>query len=276
MIGPLVGVRVGIKVGIAPGIGASASGGSGGGTDPMAGVSRDATSAVYCPANNAEWTTTMTVAGLVGGNPSSLWLCQEAAGNLADSIGAVTLVAAGAPTYRNAQAGWTRLAMSITATTVQAFTFGAGTYDPSTTSVAWLVYVSTPNTPGGSRNVVTGSSNATSLRIDHLGTNKLSAVADGNTASSLGNYNLATVYPLLFVYDRTGSLCKMYTQTEVISVAFAAVVDGNKGFGAVFSNGDAGSKYLYSCVFAGAAAEQLSSTANARALLNTLSWAPTF
>ena len=54
-------------------------------------VTRDAASSKYTPASAAEWAELLSGSGL--GAPSSLWLCQESSGTLADSIGSRTLTA---------------------------------------------------------------------------------------------------------------------------------------------------------------------------------------
>lgn len=243
--------------------------------DPLATVTRDATSLIYCPASAAEWTTTLAVAGIATGNPSSLWLCQEPSGSLADAIGANPLTPAGAPTYQNANAGWTRKSVNITATTVQAFTLGAGVYDPSATSVAWFWDGCTTGTPGGQRNVLSLSNNVVNSRVDHTATNKYQVVNGVNTANTAGSYTSSAIAPFGIVHNLTATTCTLYTLSEALTVAFLVVVDGTKGFGAVQGSGDSSARYSYSHVFVGAAAEGMT-TANVRTMWQTRGWSPTF
>lgn len=242
---------------------------------PMASVSQDAASLIYCPANSTEWTTTMTVAGFGGGNPASLWLCQEASGNLADSIGSNALTVAGAPSYQQTETGWSRKSVRITATTVQAFTAAAGVLDPSAASVAWLGYVCLAATPGGNRNVLTLTNNATGCRVDHLVANTMMIVCGGNTTSTANSYTGTTLFPILVVYNRTASSCTLYTNLESKTATFVSVVDGTKGLGAVQGSGDPSAHWVYLTAFSGAAAEALN-TNNARTLLQTLGWTVSF
>jgi hypothetical protein len=260
-IGTRFGTRLGAKVGLV-------------GDSPMAGVTQDATSLIYAPSNATEWTTTLSVAGIASGNPASLWLCQDASGNLADAIDTQALAVTGTPLYRQAITGWSRKAVGFSATVGQIWQAGAGVFDASATSVAWLTYMLTPTTPGGARQLVTISSNATSARIDHATTAKIQMTCGANTSSTINTYAIATVYPILLVYDRTHSTFTLYTHLEALSCTFAAVVDASKGFGAVMTACALNARHLYGAVFTGAAAEL--TTSNARSLLSTLGWSPAF
>ena len=75
----------------------------------VAGVTRDATSGWYVPANATEWTALLAGTGIA--NPSNLWLSQQASGNLPDSIGSTPLVPFNGPSYQNTVAGWSRKAV---------------------------------------------------------------------------------------------------------------------------------------------------------------------
>lgn len=275
MIGPRVGIAVGPRIGAAIGVDANELSALGGAPNPMASVTRDATSAIYCPANASEWTTTLTVAGLAGGNPAGLWLCQEASGNLADAIGANPLVVAGAPTFQNANAGWTRKSVNITATTVQAFSLGAGSFDPSSVSVAWLGYCCLTATPGGNRTVITPTNAATSIHVDHQVSNKLIIGCGASTATSVNTYTTSTIFPIAVVYNKTALTCTMYTALEALTVVFSVVIDGSKGIGAVIGSSDPSAHWAYLTAFTGAAAEQFT-TAAMRTLLQTLAWTVSF
>lgn len=273
MIGARVGVVPGARVG--PAIGVSADELSAV-VNPMSSVSRDSTSLIYCPASNAEWSTTMTTASLVSGNPTGLWLCQEPSGSLADSIGTNTLTLTGAPTFHGVNTGWARFSVNITSTAGQAFSFGTGPFSPLTVSVAWLWYGCAATTPGGSRMLLVASSAVNGLNIVHLPSNKLQLNCGVNTATSVNSYTTSTIFPMLLVYNVTALSCTLYTGLEALSVVFAAgVPDGLKGFGAVAGLSSDGSEHTtYLAAFAGGAAEL--STAGARSLFTTLGWSPAF
>lgn len=274
MIGPRVGIRVGVNIGAAVGVSADELGG--GAANPMAGVTRDATSLIYCPANATEWTTTLSVAGLAGGNPLGLWNCQDASGNLADSIGSQALTVTGVFTYQAAAAGWTRKVITIAGGTNKAIA-PAGYADASATSVAWLAYLFMTVTPGGNRNVmVLSDSVANGIRIDHVATAKLTGVDVANTGTTVSNYTGTALFPLLMVFDRTHSTCTFYTALEAKTITFnGTITDGTKGIGAVVATADASANFGYLAAFTGGAAEQLT-TAGARSLFTTLGWGPLF
>lgn len=272
MIGPRMGLVVGPRLGVTVGLGADPYSASGGSVIP--GVSRDATSGIYVPATIGEWVTLASVAGMGPNTPTSLWLCQESSGNLSDSIGVSPLVVAGTPTFGAANVGWVRKSVNITATTVQAFSIGTGTFDASAGSVAWLWYGCITAT-GAGRSVLAGSSNATGLDVIHLATDKLQIKCGANTATTVNTYTTSTIFPMLLVYNKTASTCTLYTSLEALPVTFATVVDGSKGLGAVGTlTGDASARTTYLAAFSGTAAEF--STANVRTLLQTLGWSPAF
>lgn len=225
-----------------------------GSTDPFAGIDRDATSNIYLPADSAQWTQLRTAAGLSMANPDSLWLCQEAAGNLADSIGALTLTAIGAPLYQQAAAGWTRKAVSVSADGAAdrfAATAGVGP-SPATTSQLWLILGTMPATPAGTRfflglNLTGGLSNH---RLGHL-------LASGFPRSQVNGVNVDgsnsisnELQACAVKLNNTASEAKSYTLDEKLTNAFVAVADGTKGFG----NGSL-IKVVYAAMWSGAAAE---------------------
>ena len=65
------------------------------GTPPAPAWTVDDGSGIGCPANATEWAAVIAAAALTGvvTVPDALWLCQEASGDLADSIGTYTLTA---------------------------------------------------------------------------------------------------------------------------------------------------------------------------------------
>lgn len=273
MLGARAGVAVGLKVGPAIGVSADPIGPD----SPMAGVTRDATSGIYCPANLTEWQSTLTAAGLSSANtPAGLWLCQDASGNLAAAIGAQALTVTGVLTYQVAAAGWARKVITIAGGTNKAIA-PAGFADASANSVAWIGYMYMTAVPGGNRNVlVLSDSVGNGIRIDHTAADKLVGVDVANTVTSANNITGTALFPIAMVFNRTGSTCTFYTLAEAKVVTFnGTITDGTKGIGAVVATADASANWGYLAAFTGAAAEQFT-TANYRTLLSTLGWAPGF
>jgi hypothetical protein len=94
---------------------------------------RDATSNIRVPRNRYQWS--------LGpyGQPDGIYLCQEAAGNLADSGLATTpLTANASPLYQQTVPGWSRKGVGFTGGTNQRFAAPSGVGpNPVTTDVLW-------------------------------------------------------------------------------------------------------------------------------------------
>ncbi len=183
---------------------------------------------VYVPETAADF----TALGIAA--PSSLWLCQEASGNLSDSIGSVTLTANATPTYRNSVSGWSRYAVGSSEAANQRFRFAAGTYTPVANSAAWLVYIGAA-TPAGTRVFLRPVDGAVNAALSYLTTGKIRLGIGGVNADSTSTAYVstggATIHPVLYVYNRTASTVKVHTDLEEWSGTFADLTnDGNKGF----------------------------------------------
>lgn len=110
-------------------------------------VSQDATSGLYVPASSSEWTTLLAGTGI--SNPSHLWLCQDAASPVVDSIGSSTFITnAGTPTFNSTVTGWSRKGIFLadgTAASLKALGPNIGA------SAMMFAYVSFPATANSSR-----------------------------------------------------------------------------------------------------------------------------
>jgi hypothetical protein len=240
------------------------------GSNPMEGVSQDATSEIYCPADAAEWTTTMAAAGLASGNPSNLWLMQEAAFPFVDTIGGVSLSGASA-TAQNPVSGWTRLAAGTADGTSNGWST-VSIVNNAAASYALLAYVALTDTPGSARTVFGFGAAGDHRYVGVTTTPRYRAgIFLGGTTDGTGTPG-AAVHPVMLLVDRTNSRLRVYTDQEIISLAWAAPVAGGAllNFGDQIGIGSAPAHFLYSAGFASAAAEL--SDANVRTLLETLGW----
>ena len=239
MIGPRIGSRIGLAIGLAVGVGADELKPAGSGGTGIAGVTRDATSLIYTPASAAEWTTFNTATGRTA-VPSNLYLCQEAAGNLTDTIGGVSLVANASPLYQQAISGWTRKGVGFNETASQRFLAGAGVGpNPATQSVAWLVYANVTAIPGTTRDIVCAATGASPLKLQTLNSTgaKLRSLCIAAGVNGVSDPTSTGLQPMLMVYDRTLGQLNHYTLQEKFSGTYsAAVVDASKGFGAGTGN----------------------------------------
>lgn len=210
----------------------------------------DATSGWRCPVNAYQWT-------LLGETIAGIWLCQEASGNLADSAGSLTLTAVVTPTYSNAVAGWTRLAVGCNGTT-DGFRAAAGSGpDPSTTSSLWIWYVNIPTAaPGGTAAICYASDTASPHQLGHAATDRIQVKTLAATTN--GGVDPGGVRLCMLQYDRANSLANGYTsQEKLVNTYSASVTDGNKGIG-IGNNAASLSQYLYGALLSGANAERAS------------------
>lgn len=263
-----IGLRIGQRIG--PTVG------PGGGRVSMAGVARDATSNIYLPANASQWSTTLAVAGVSSGGPSSLYLLQEAAGNAADSIGAIALTAAGTLAYRQAITGWTAKGIATTAGVAGTLSSSsAGLPDISTTSCALLVYVLLPSgvatlrsvaqIGGPAFNTIAGAQLSSSPK-------KMVFQLDPNTTTGAVD-NTSVVRMIWITVNRTAGTAALDTDLEELTATLTSTPTGKF----YFLGGDNSSSefpdnttYLYAARFDGAAAE--TTKAQRRAVLRTLGW----
>lgn len=271
----MVGSRVGSKSRFVGSIVGSISDDEGGSSDPFAGIDRDATSNIYVPANSSQWVQLINALSLSISPPSSLWLCQEAAGNLADSIGALTLSAVGTPVYQQAVAGWSRKGVAASADGAgDRFQLASGVGpNPTTTSQLWLALTLMPATPAAIRfhmglNVVNGTN---SLRLGHLLTTGFPRIQIVGVTADGANSVSTEFHANVVKFDRANSVANVYTNDEkVVGVYSALVNDGAKGF----CNASL-AKVVYACMWQGSDAENITD-AQLKSLLQgmgfTIAW----
>lgn len=126
-------------------------------------VTKDATSGRYIPQTAAEWTTLLAGTGI--SPPDSLWRCQEASGNLADSIGSAAMVASGSPTYANVVSGWTSRAVDCADASTQFFRASGPNIGGSVMVFAWIAFPA--SAPSLRRSVITlGAAYGTQLAVN--------------------------------------------------------------------------------------------------------------
>lgn len=251
MIGPRIGAAFGPRIGAAFGVGADpisapASGG-------IAGVTRDAISGWYFPANSTEWTLLMAAAGLVTGNPVTTHNCQEPSGALVDAFGLANLAQSGAGhLYQQPVSGFARKAVTtIDGTVGQKWINSTTAPDPSTVSTIWLAAIRFPAAaPAAARDLM---ANAAALDCRISATGKLT-IANG--ASTAGTANpLGGVHLIAVQHNITAATFTGFSDQEKIIGTFATNV-ANPMFvlgGQTTSAADAG--YLWEAEFAGAPAE---------------------
>lgn len=229
-------------------------------------IPQDGPGSVYVPETNAQFS------ALTGVTPLSIWLCQEASGNLVDVNGVNTLTKnALGHLYQQAVAGWTRKAVTtVDGTANQKWVNTTTAPNASADSIAFLAYIRTPSAPAATRTLLVAGTT-----LEHRvasGLSKARYTVLGVNTDSASTFADGTVRPVLIVYDRTNSAAVMYTNQDVVTGTYGAGVLGiNVALGAGgASAADAG--FLYAAIWTGAAAEALRVTATARTFLQSLNW----
>ena len=255
MIGLRVGIKAGPRVGPAVGVGA----------DPTsaAGASRDAASGIYVPATSSEWSSL----GLTA--PGNLWLCQESSGNLADSIGSISLTAVNGPTYQQSVSGWTRKAVSTTDGTANQ-NFGstaAALPDIATTSAMLLMYAQVTTIGATRGSCLLGTTTTAELRA--LTTPAYRMLSGANLATGASNPT-GSVRPIVVKIDRTGSTCKAYTNQEIMAPTFSSGMTGKQVMLGYSGGAPPTQLIVYAALWQGSAAER--TDAQVRSMLQSLGW----
>lgn len=241
------------------------------GVATMTGVTKDATSNIYYPANAAEWIQTLAYASILTSGPDRVWLCNDAAAPLAAAIGTDTLALTGtAPTYQSAVAGWAKAGVLMAdAATTKFATAAAGLPSINTTSMLVLGYVSMPAAaPAASRQIVVLGSTATGAEIRINSTPKLQVLGGGSTLSA--SNPTGAVRPVVLKVDRTATAAVVaYTDQDKFQTTLGAITGKlfDIGNGAVSAPA---ATHLYWAQFAGANAEL--TDAQIKTLLQALGW----
>jgi hypothetical protein len=236
------------------------------GSQPIAvPITKDATSGILTPANRAEWDQVMVYAGISSGGPSFVYQMQEASGNLLDSIGGATLTVAGAPSYRQAVAGWSRLAFTFAdggATIASRST--APIMDTGTTSQLILLYGFAASATVNRSVAILGNP---TQQIYGVTTTTFRAVSS-TTATGAAALSSA-VRPMVLLSDVTAGRCVGYNESDKMVPTYRAGAGINLAFNSNYTGGN-----LYAACFQQGAAEL--TDAQIKRLLQTLGWTITW
>ncbi len=252
MIGPRIGETIGPRIGTRIGLVRDGS------------VTTDATSGKGVPATAAEFAS-------LGWTASNLWLFQMASGNASDSIGAVTLTAAGSIGYQTAVTGWTRTATTFTAEGGASVFSTTSIHDNAASSGLLLAYVRLTATPGATRDVM-GFGSGTDYRFANVTVAPVYQAAENGGGTTAGASNPGTsVRPVIVQVNRSESRFSVITDQEVVTEGWTNPAGGGSllGIGGMIG-GVAPMEILYAAFFSGAAAEK--TTAQIKTLLQTLGW----
>lgn len=236
----------------------------------LVGVTRDALSGKYVPANATEWGVVLAAAGIGSGGPSALWLCQEASGNLADSIGAFTMTAAGTGvTYQQSVTGWTRKALQSTDNSTGRFASASASLpDPTTTSYLLLAYVNVLSAPASLRSFMEYGA-STRSRLEILAAPKFQVTMPANVATGTADPTGA-VRPYVLQHNFTASANAGYSDAEKLVPAFTNATTAKQVSLGSISLSNPAWQILYGALFVGGAAEWTST--QLKAVEQVLGW----
>jgi uncharacterized repeat protein (TIGR01451 family) len=224
-------------------------------------VTKDATAAVYLPANSTEWSNFTTRKGLTGFTPLEVFSCQEASGNLAGAAGTLTLTVSGTASYQQTKSGWSRKFVTMAdAGSVNFTTTQAALPDVSTTSGAILMLGTVTGTPAATRNIMTLGASATPAALQATTTPKASTVSISNTATGATTMTANTPIFLELTIDRTNSNVTGFTNADKMIPTFNGTMAGKKmsiGPSTVSSNSPP-LGFGYIVIFSGSNAEHTS------------------
>lgn len=232
-------------------------------SDPLAGVTRDATSLKYCPANATEWAAVCTVAGV--SPPSFGWGMQDASAGAAATVGAVALTEEGARIdYGVTVTGWARKGIRTRGDGLQSSS--ASLPLVSASSMMVLSYAVYGAGVGAFGSLFAGTS------LSYLGidaSRQIYAVNPAATESTHGSSAVGvTVHPQILQINRATSLIWATSDQDNVSVVIGTQV----GRYLLFSGNTVANDgiHLLGAVWADTAAEM--TTAQKKSLLQTLNW----
>jgi hypothetical protein len=239
--------------------------------DPASAWAIDATSGIAIPQSAGQWSALVASVGITG--PDHLWLCQEASGNLADSIGTMTLTANASPSYQQSESGWSTKAVQFAQVAAQHFGKTSSGIDPSTTSVLALLYADFTSAPLADRQALTIGVTAVNSGLTVQSTGTLRLRGNGGLANSFTVWTASPrVHPFLVLTDITNLRRICYSDVEKWSTVWGTPSSGqNFGIGAFGGGGVSPSaNILYVALWAGAHSEF--TDGQARDLLVRLGW----
>lgn len=269
----MLGSRLGSRIAfLGSAIGSTSDDEGANSTGPAA--AKDATSGIYVPANATEWGSVLSTAGITSGGPSFLWLMQDTASPESEVMGTgVTLATSGtAGTFAAAVSGWSRKGWQSAGDGVTSRLLSTSTSlpNPASASALMLGYIAILTPPAAQRQALfaIGGSSTTGARAEVTTTPAIVGIDDSNSVTGTANMG-AVVRPVAIKYDRTNSVCTVYTNQEKVSPTFAA----GSGQALVVGYTSTTSPNMwcgYLTLFTGSAAEL--TDAQVRSLLQTLGW----
>lgn len=180
-------------------------------------VTQDASSLRYVPANVTEFIELLTGSGV--NQPSSIWLCNETSGSLADSgTAGRTVTVAGSPTYATTATGWSR--PGIKPADGSATAYGTCTISDVNTTSCMLLQMFSMNTAATAARGLNRLGSASASHATLQSGNKLRGTSGANTDD--GDLAQAGTLVVVTQINRSTSTFNVYTQGEKITPTWSA------------------------------------------------------
>lgn len=185
-------------------------------------------SGIACPANGTEWQALIDACGLTGIVlvPSALYLCQEASGNLADTLATFTLTAAGAGlSYQQAVGGWSRKGVKTTENQNGRWdNSDAGLPDLGAADLTMFAFGIIDTNINVNR-MLLGGGTTTFAYVG--GATATRAVSGANSATATGT-QFGAVRPYGFKHEKGATRFTGYDDVNKLSPTFSASVTGKR------------------------------------------------
>jgi hypothetical protein len=234
--------------------------------------SEDATSGQAVPADATEWDAFIAANSLTIAAPTNLYLCQEASGNLTDTIGSKTLTASGSPLYQQAVTGWTRKGVGFNGGTAQHFANTA--YPAANTSSRFILMYWSGLTaaPLAGGTMLTHGTSITAIGVSQNITTGRARYRNGATISDTTAAVTAT--PIGFLHNIAATTSRLYTNAQKLSPAYGAAAGTNLYVGAQSGASPVTGVLYYLAIWSGTDGEV--SDAQVLALHTALGWSPSW
>lgn len=220
------------------------------------------------PTDAASWAAHIADNALSSSAPTGSWVCQDASGNAAASIGALALTASGSVTYHEAETGYTRspsdwfLGVPDNGASTGFSTTNAALPDPANTSYLMIVIGRLTAVPAAARSLFFLSDGGNQIRIQPTGKARIFLV--GNDVQTAAAIDTTNAHVFAVRVNETANTGLFATETEKVEPGYTSASTSAKrvgigGFDATSAPFHARAVYLWT----GAAAEMSNATLKA-------------
>jgi hypothetical protein len=210
------------------------------------------------PTDATSWATHIADKALTTAAPTRAWVCQDASGSPAPSIGSLSLTAAGAVTYQQTETGYTTapfyfLGVPDGGASTGYHSTNAALPDPATTSQLMIVIGRVTTIPATARTLFHLASTNATIRVNTDG--KLRVLLCGSDSTSAASIGTADVHVFAVKIDETANTVLFATEVQNVSATYVSPASTRRIGVAGFDNASAGFRIRAIYHWEGAAAE---------------------